>query len=76
MTVLGIDPGTAACGFGVVARSGNRLVALEFGWWATPAGDEPALRLKRIHDEVAALIESQPEEVAQTLRSWLADRRS
>lgn len=26
--------------------------------------------------EVAALIESQPEEVAQTLRSWLADRRS
>jgi crossover junction endodeoxyribonuclease RuvC len=56
VTVLGIDPGTAACGFGVVQREGTRLVAIDFGWWSTPASGEPQQRLKRIHDEVAALI--------------------
>ena len=56
MKVLGIDPGTAACGFGIVHASGGRLKAVEFGWWQTPARDAPQVRLKRIHDEVADLI--------------------
>ena len=56
MKVLGIDPGTAACGFGIVHASGGRLTAVEFGWWQTPARDAPQVRLKRIHDEVADLI--------------------
>jgi crossover junction endodeoxyribonuclease RuvC len=65
VTVLGIDPGTAACGFGVVQREGDRLVAVDFGWWSTPASDQPELRLKRIHDEVAELIARHgPEAVA------------
>jgi crossover junction endodeoxyribonuclease RuvC len=55
--VLGIDPGTAACGFGIVqSGSEGRLQALEYGWWQTSVRDAPALRLKRIHDEVADLI--------------------
>jgi crossover junction endodeoxyribonuclease RuvC len=54
--VLGIDPGTAACGFGIVHARGGRLTAVEFGWWRTPARDAPQVRLKRIHDEVADLI--------------------
>ncbi len=56
MKVLGIDPGTAACGYGIVDASGGRLTAIDFGWWTTPARQSPALRLKRIHDEVAELI--------------------
>lgn len=65
MTVLGIDPGTAACGYGVVERDGNRLVALEYDWFGTPARVQPELRLKRIFDEVTALIERySPEMVA------------
>jgi crossover junction endodeoxyribonuclease RuvC len=63
--VLGIDPGTAACGYGIVHASGNRLRAVGHGWWKTPAGQDIALRVKRIHDEVAALIaEHEPEAVA------------
>jgi crossover junction endodeoxyribonuclease RuvC len=54
--VLGIDPGTAACGYGVVQATGGRLTAVDFGWWPTPARHRSELRLKRIHDEVAALI--------------------
>ena len=56
MKVLGIDPGTAACGYGIVIADGGRLRAVEHGWWPTPARERPELRLKRIHDAVADLI--------------------
>jgi crossover junction endodeoxyribonuclease RuvC len=63
--VLGIDPGTAACGYGIVQREGGRLKAVDFGWWSTPARARPADRLKRIHDAVADLIaEHVPDAVA------------
>jgi crossover junction endodeoxyribonuclease RuvC len=54
--VLGIDPGTAACGFGIVDADGGRLKVVEYGWWETSPRDAPEARLKRIHDEVADLI--------------------
>jgi crossover junction endodeoxyribonuclease RuvC len=54
--VLGIDPGTAACGFGIVDANGGRLTAVAYGWWETSPRDAPEARLKRIHDEVAHLI--------------------
>ncbi len=57
MTVLGIDPGTAACGFGIVRERGDRLKAVDSGWWQTPAGQRPELRLKTIYDGVVELIE-------------------
>jgi crossover junction endodeoxyribonuclease RuvC len=55
--VLGIDPGTAACGYAIVHESGGRLKAGENGWWKTPAGRRPELRLKTIFDGVSDLIE-------------------
>ena len=54
--VIGIDPGTAACGYGIVHESGGRLKAIDHGSWSTPAGERPELRLKIIFDGVAALI--------------------
>jgi crossover junction endodeoxyribonuclease RuvC len=57
VTVLGIDPGTAACGFGIVRENGNRLQALDHGWWKTAASERPEVRLKTIFDGVTALIE-------------------
>ena len=57
MTVLGIDPGTAACGYGIVHESGGRLRAVDQGWWKTPAGQRPELRLKTIYEHVAELVE-------------------
>jgi crossover junction endodeoxyribonuclease RuvC len=55
--VVGIDPGTAACGYGIVHHDGGRLTAIDHGWWSTPAGERPELRLKTIFDGVAGLIE-------------------
>jgi crossover junction endodeoxyribonuclease RuvC len=63
--VIGIDPGTASCGFGIVHESGGRLKAIDHGWWKTPAAERPELRLKTIFDGVAGLIEAhRPDAVA------------
>jgi crossover junction endodeoxyribonuclease RuvC len=54
--VIGIDPGTANCGYGIVHESGGRLKAIGHGSWSTPAGDPLALRLRTIFEGVAALV--------------------
>ena len=64
MKVIGIDPGTANCGYGIVHESGGRLKAIDHGWWSTPAGERLELRLKTIFEGVAALIaEHEPDAV-------------
>jgi crossover junction endodeoxyribonuclease RuvC len=63
--VIGIDPGTASCGYGIVHERDGRLRAIDHGWWQTPAAQRPELRLKTIFDEVAALIDAhRPDAVA------------
>jgi crossover junction endodeoxyribonuclease RuvC len=63
--VLGIDPGTAACGYAIVQGSAGRLKAVEFDWWKTPAGERPELRLRTIFEGVAELIaRHEPDAVA------------
>jgi crossover junction endodeoxyribonuclease RuvC len=63
--VLGIDPGTAACGWGIVHEREGRLRAVQWGCWRTPAGARLELRLKTIFDGVQELIaELAPDAVA------------
>ena len=56
MKVLGIDPGTAACGFGIVQESGGRLRATCHGWWRTSPRERPEARLLTIFTGVQELI--------------------
>ena len=56
MKVVGIDPGTAACGYGIVQGSDGRLRAVDHGCWRTRAAERPELRLKTIFDAVAELV--------------------
>ena len=77
MKVLGIDPGTAACGYGIVHASGGRLKAVEFGWWQTRARERPELRLKQIHDAIAELIDRHEPEAVVLEESFVgADART
>jgi crossover junction endodeoxyribonuclease RuvC len=63
--VLGIDPGLANTGYGVVARRRGRPVALDGGVIETSAGVAPELRLAQIHEAVEALLdEHEPDAVA------------
>ena len=65
MKVLGIDPGTAACGYGIVHQIDGRLRAGVHGCWTTAAGTRQDLRLKTIFDRVGAVIaEHAPDAVA------------
>jgi crossover junction endodeoxyribonuclease RuvC len=57
MVVLGIDPGTANTGYGVVARGGARLVALDGGVVETSPVLEAAERLAVIHGRIGDLID-------------------
>jgi crossover junction endodeoxyribonuclease RuvC len=56
MIVLGIDPGLANTGYGVVARRAGRLVALDGGVVETAAGASTEQRLGELHEALTALI--------------------
>ena len=65
MIVLGIDPGTAACGYGIVHVRDGRIRALTHGCWTSGARERPELRLRTIFDGVSGLIsEHDPDAVA------------
>ena len=57
VTVLGIDPGTAVTGYGVVRKEGrNPLTLVECGVIRTKPRDDLAHRLAEIHDGIDELI--------------------
>lgn len=65
MIVLGIDPGLANTGYGVVVREHGRLFALDGGVIETHAGMPQELRLSEIHAAIDALLkEHQPDAMA------------
>jgi crossover junction endodeoxyribonuclease RuvC len=65
MIVLGIDPGLANTGYGVVARDGARLTALDGGVIETRAGIAIERRLADIHAAIELLLdEHEPDAVA------------
>lgn len=57
MIVLGIDPGLANTGFGVVRAQAGSLAALDDGVLQTPARAATELRLQSVHGRVQELIE-------------------
>jgi crossover junction endodeoxyribonuclease RuvC len=57
MLVLGIDPGTASTGYGLVRSSGSRLEAVAEGVIRTRAGAPAELRLADIHTRVGDLLD-------------------
>jgi crossover junction endodeoxyribonuclease RuvC len=65
MVVLGIDPGLANCGYGVVVRRGQRLLATDGGVIETSAQLAPERRLAVLHERLVALVdEHRPDAVA------------
>lgn len=65
MVILGIDPGLAIIGWGVVKFDGFRFQTLGYGSINTPAGTKTEERLSLIYDEMHQLIEKyHPDEMA------------
>ena len=57
MIVLGIDPGTASLGYGIVDRTGGRLRAVDHGCFTTGPDTPLPERLLAIQDFLAELLE-------------------
>lgn len=65
MRVLGIDPGTAITGYGVVEETGGELVLRTFGAIRTPADHPLPARLQAIYRELRELAHTwQPDAAA------------
>ncbi|HIQ01960.1 MAG TPA: crossover junction endodeoxyribonuclease RuvC [Anaerolineales bacterium] len=65
MRVLGVDPGTATTGYGVVEEAEEGLQALAYGVVTTPAGQPLPERLQTIYREIVRLVrEWEPDEAA------------
>ena len=63
--ILGIDPGTATMGWGVIRQEGNRLHYVQHGAVVTPPSWEMPRRLSRLFDGVTELARGyRPETVA------------
>ena len=63
--VLGIDPGLAATGYGVLAVYGSRIRMLTAGVIRTPAGTEHGRRLLALSESLQAVVtEHRPAEAA------------
>lgn len=56
MIILGIDPGIARMGYGVIEEKGRDVKAVSYGCVETPKQMEHAERLVVIHKELLALI--------------------
>lgn len=56
IVVMGIDPGVASTGFGVVRAAGGQMSAVDGGVIEVPPGDPMEDRLAKIHEELAELL--------------------
>ena len=65
MIILGIDPGLAIVGWGVVDYSASHFKVLRYGAIETPAGTPTEERLSMIYDGIKQLIDTyHPEHIA------------
>ena len=57
MIILGIDPGYAIVGFGVIEKIGNNIRVLDYGVITTPKEDRMPKRLNDIYNSLCAIID-------------------
>lgn len=58
MRVLGIDPGTGRCGFGVVDKKGNQITPVNYGVIETYKNQSDLERLNIVYEGISELIDT------------------
>lgn len=65
MIILGIDPGVATVGFGVLKYDCGAMEPIRYGVISTPAGDRLSARLSQIYHDMLSLIDAfQPDVIS------------
>lgn len=72
MRILGIDPGSAVTGYGVIEQHAGRLRHLSHGTLRPPRGDALAERLAALHRGLAAVIEAHRPDLAVVEQVFVA----
>jgi crossover junction endodeoxyribonuclease RuvC len=70
--VIGVDPGTAVCGFGVVERGADGIRFLTAGTIRTNRIQGAPLRLRMIHEQLLEVIEAHAPDTMSLERSFVA----
>jgi crossover junction endodeoxyribonuclease RuvC len=65
MRIIGIDPGIATVGFGIVDRIQGKVKPVQYGAIETPAHTDAGLRLQMVYDSVMGLVDKyKPDQMA------------
>ncbi|RYG86957.1 MAG: hypothetical protein EON58_21160, partial [Alphaproteobacteria bacterium] len=73
--VLGLDPGTATTGFGVVRYEDGKLSPLDVGVLLTQPETPMQDRLLSIYNDVNTLLDKyQPDTVATAMKDWAVEK--
>lgn len=56
MIILGIDPGIAIVGYGIINYEGNKFSVIDYGAITTPAGVPLPKRLRMLYEDMSRLI--------------------
>ncbi|MBM3495513.1 MAG: crossover junction endodeoxyribonuclease RuvC [Armatimonadetes bacterium] len=72
MTILGVDPGTATTGYGIVNKQGATLTAVAFGVIRTSPRHQPPERLAQVHDAIGELMDQYGVEALATERLFFS----
>lgn len=57
MRIIGIDPGTAICGYGIIDVEGSRLRPVAYGAITTESKDSDAARLEILFNQLSDILE-------------------
>ena len=76
MRILGIDPGYAIVGYGVVEAKGGLYLPVEYGAVTTKAGEDFGLRLKEIYEGMTELLETHKPQAAAVEKLYFSNNKT
>ena len=76
MRILGIDPGYAIVGYGVVEVQGGRYRPVEYGAVTTQPGNDFGLRLKEIYEGMAQLLRQHQPQAAAVEKLYFTNNKT
>jgi len=76
MVILGVDPGTATTGYGVLRKIGDRLEVVVYGPIVTSPKQPAHERLASIHGQICEIIEKHRPEVLAIERLFFAQNET
>ena len=72
MIILGLDPGIATTGYGLIQKDGQKLLALDYGVITTTPNETPPERLHHIFEELNRLFDLHQPDILVTERLFFA----